>query len=70
VYGYFRVDREDDTHSIVTVAAAVHLGSGLTELFFGRRVQDVILSAPFVMRDYFAGTEPVRAALVAQNERH
>jgi hypothetical protein len=54
VYGYFKVERFDDRRSLVTVAAAVDVGSGLTQALFGKRVQDVILSAPVVIRDYFA----------------
>ncbi len=54
VYGYFKVRRFDDRRSVVTVAAAVDIGSGLPALFAGKRVQDIILSAPRVMRNYFA----------------
>ena len=69
VYGYFKVERFDDEHSVVTVAAAVDVGSGLTILLFGKKVQDVILSTPHKMRDYFSSSEPqARArALVATN---
>jgi hypothetical protein len=70
VYGYFKVERFDDTRSLVTVAAAVDVGSGLTTMLFGKKVQDIILSTPQVMRDYFARPEPsARASLVAQNAR-
>ena len=68
VYGYFKVERFDDEHSVVTVAAAVDVGSGLTELLFGKKVQDVILSTPYKMRDYFATSEPkLGTPLVAAN---
>ncbi len=69
VYGYFKVERFDDEHSVVTVAAAVDVGSGLTTLLFSKKVQDVILSTPHKMRDYFSRSEPqARArALVATN---
>jgi hypothetical protein len=70
LYGYFKVERFDDRRSLVTVAAAVDVGSGLTTLLFGKRVQDVILSTPYVMRDYFARMEPsAHPTLVAQNAR-
>jgi hypothetical protein len=65
VYGYFKVERFDDEHSVVTVAAAVDVGSGLSEFLFGKKVQDVILSTPYKMRDYFAASEP--KPLVAAN---
>jgi carbon monoxide dehydrogenase subunit G len=70
VYGYFKVERFDDKRSLVTVAAAVDVGSDFTNLLFGKRVQEVILSTPSAMRDYFARTEPSSShtGLVAQNE--
>jgi len=58
VYGYFRVQRFDEHRSLVTVAAAVDVGSDFTNMIVGRRVQDAILSTPRLMRDYFARTEP------------
>jgi hypothetical protein len=68
VYGYFKVERFDDEHSVVTVAAAVDVGSGLTNLLFGKKVQDVILSTPHKMRDYFSRSEAQSTrALVATN---
>jgi hypothetical protein len=70
VYGYFKVERFDDKRSLVTVAAAVDVGSDFTNLLFGKRVQEVILSTPYAMRTYFARTEPgsSHTGLVAQNE--
>jgi hypothetical protein len=70
VYGYFKVERFDEDHSVVTVAAAVDVGSSLTTLLFGKKVQDVILSTPHKMRDYFStfsSAEPRARALVAAN---
>jgi carbon monoxide dehydrogenase subunit G len=68
VYGYFKVERFDDEHSVVTVAAAVDVGSSLTQFLFGKKVQDVILATPHAMRDYFARSEPKPATpLVAAN---
>lgn len=70
VYGSFKVQRFDDKRSLVTVSAAVDVGSGLTRMLFGKKVQDIILSTPQVMRDYFARPEAsARASLVAQNAR-
>ena len=69
VYGYFKVERVDARHSLVTVAAAVDVGSGLTAMLFGKRVQDVILSAPVAMRDYFARRDHLPSdTVVAQND--
>jgi hypothetical protein len=68
VYGYFTVASFDEGRSLVTVAAAADIGSGLTHALFGRRVQNVILSTPHAMREYFRGGGPHEpAALVAQN---
>ena len=68
VYGYFKVERFDDGHSVVTVAAAVDVGSSLTEFLFGKKVQDVILSTPHAMQAYFARPEAKPATpLVAAN---
>lgn len=71
VYGYFKVEPFDAKRSLVTVAAAVDVGSDFTTLLFGKRVQEVILSTPYAMRDYFARTEPAASStpgLVARNE--
>jgi len=69
VYGYFKVERFDDKRSLVTVAAAVDVGSDFTNLLFGKRVQEVILSTPSAMRDYFARTEPGGTpGFVAEND--
>jgi carbon monoxide dehydrogenase subunit G len=70
VYGYFKVERFDDKRSLVTVAAAVDVGSDFTTLLFGKRVQEVILSTPYAMRDYFARSEPSTnaAGSVARND--
>ena len=58
----------DDGHSIVTVAAAVDVGSSVTQFLFGKKVQDVILSTPHAMRAYFAQARDEAAApLVATN---
>ena len=59
VYGYVRVERFDERRSIVTLGAAVDVGSGLTQMLFGKKVQDVILSTPYSMRDYFARLSPL-----------
>jgi carbon monoxide dehydrogenase subunit G len=70
VYGYFKVERFDDRRSVVTVAAAVDIGSGMTSALFGRKVQQIILSTPGVIRNYFAQAEPSdRTPLVAENDR-
>jgi hypothetical protein len=69
VYGYFRVERFDGTRSLVTIAAAVDVGSDFTNMLFGKRVQDVILSTPYAMRDYFARADLRPGdARVAENE--
>jgi hypothetical protein len=70
VYGYFKVERFDDNRSLVTVAAAVDVGSDFTNLLFGKRVQEVILATPHAMRNYFARNEsgPSQTGLVALSE--
>ncbi|HVU02123.1 MAG TPA: SRPBCC family protein [Polyangiaceae bacterium] len=69
VYGYFKVEPYDGTRSLVTVAAAVDVGSGLTVMLFGKRVQDVILSTPGAMKTFFARSEGLPAgSFVAQND--
>jgi hypothetical protein len=64
VYGYVRVERFDDRRSIVTLGAAVDVGSGVTQMLFGKKVQDVILSTPYSMRDYFARLSPLPSDVV------
>lgn len=67
VYGFVRVERFDEQRSVVTLGAAVDVGSGLTQMLFGRKVQDVILSTPYSMRDYFARLSPLPSGgVVAQ----
>lgn len=68
VYGYFKVERFDDKRSVVTIAAAVDVGSSFSTMLFGKKVQDVILSTPHRMRDYFSQAEQGSGApLVAAN---
>jgi hypothetical protein len=69
VYGYFKVERFDDKRSVVTIAAAVDVGSSFSTMLFGKKVQDVILSTPHRMRDYFARAEQSTGpSLVAANQ--
>ncbi|HEX4334762.1 MAG TPA: hypothetical protein VH062_02545 [Polyangiaceae bacterium] len=69
VYGYFKVERFDDERSVVTVAAAVDVGSSFTIFLFGKKVQDVILATPHAMRDYFSRAEPPAGAPVVAANR-
>lgn len=68
VYGYFRVEAAPGGKSLVTTAAAVSMGSSFLEMFFGKKVQDVILSAPVAMRDYFASKEVDSSGVIARND--
>ena len=52
-WGYFKVTDFLDRRSLVTVALAVDIGSGLARLFLEKRVQRVALSAPSHLRKYF-----------------
>ncbi len=61
VFGYFRVEPFGQGKSLVTVAAAVDLGSGLTSLFFSNAVERSVLSTPRRIRDY---VEPRALALL------
>ncbi len=52
VFGFFRVEPFGEGRSLVTVAAAVDLGSGVASLFFSDAVERTVLSAPRHIRDY------------------
>lgn len=67
VYGYFKVERFDDERSLVTVAAAVDVGSSFTVMLFGKKVQDVILSTPHKMREYFSRADAATPPMIAAN---
>jgi len=61
VFGFFRVEPFGEGKSLVTVAAALDLGSGLTSLFFSSAVERSVLSTPRRIRDY---VEPRALALL------
>jgi carbon monoxide dehydrogenase subunit G len=61
VFGYFRVEPFGEGASLVTVAAAVDLGSGLTSLLFSNAVERAVLSTPRQIREY---VEPRAFALL------
>lgn len=52
VFGFFRVEPFGEGHSLVTVAAALDLGSGVASLFFSDAIERTVLSAPRQIRDY------------------
>lgn len=52
VFGYFRVEPFGQGASLVTVAAAVDLGSGLTSLLFSNAVERAVLSTPRRIREF------------------
>ena len=61
VFGFFRVEPFGDGKSLVTVAAALDLGPGLTSLFFGDAVERSLLSTPGRIRVF---VEPRALALL------
>jgi hypothetical protein len=61
VFGFFRVEPFGEGKSLVTVAAALDLGSGLTSLLFSAAVERSVLSTPRRIRDY---VEPRALALL------
>jgi len=61
VFGFFRVEPFGNGESLVTVAAVVDLGSGLTSLLFSNAVERTILSTPRQIREY---VEPRALALL------
>ena len=52
VFGFFRVEPFGEGKSLVTVAAALNLGSGFASLFFSDAIERTVLSAPRQIRDY------------------
>ncbi|MET0792561.1 MAG: SRPBCC family protein, partial [Polyangiaceae bacterium] len=61
VFGFFRVEPFGEGKSVVTVAAALDMGSGLTSLFFSNAVERSVLSTPRRIREY---VEPRALALL------
>lgn len=61
VFGFFRVEPFANGKSLVTVAAALDLGPGITSLFFSDAVQRSVLSTPGRIRVY---VEPRAVALL------
>jgi hypothetical protein len=61
VFGFFRVEPFGEGKSLVTVAAAVDLGSGLTSLLFSNAVERTVLGTPRQIREY---VEPRAVALL------
>lgn len=61
VFGFFRVEPFGEGNSLVTVAAALDLGAGLTQLFFSDAVERTVLSAPGQIRSF---VEPRAVALL------
>ncbi len=59
VWGYFRVEEFGEGKSLLTVAAALDLGPGLTRSLFEDRVQRVILRTPSRIRSF---VEPLAIA--------
>ncbi|HTA93097.1 MAG TPA: SRPBCC family protein [Polyangiaceae bacterium] len=52
VFGFFRVEPFGEGQSLVTVGAALNLGSGVASLFFSDAIERVVLSAPRQIREY------------------
>lgn len=65
VYGHVRVEPFDEGRSLVTLSAAVDVGSPLLHALFGRKIQDLILSAPHRLREHLAAAPPLAAGAVA-----
>jgi len=61
VFGFFRVEPFGAGRSLVTVAAALDLGSGLTSLLFSDAVERTVLSTPGQIRNF---VEPRALALL------
>lgn len=61
VFGFFRVEAFGADKSLVTVAAALDLGSGLTSLLFSNAVERTVLGTPARIREF---VEPRAFALL------
>jgi len=61
VFGFFRVEPFGNGKSVVTVAAALDLGPGITNLFFGDAVERSLLTTPGRIRVF---VEPRAVALL------
>jgi hypothetical protein len=66
VWGYFRVEPFDRERSLVTVAAAVDVGSGIVRFLFSDAIENAILTTPYLIRQYAERREAERAAVAGR----
>lgn len=52
VHGFFRVEPHEDGRTLITVATALDVGSGLVRLLFERTIEQLILATPTRMKEY------------------
>ena len=62
-FGYFQVEPFDRERSLVTVAAAVDVGSGIVRFLFSDAIENTILTTPNLLRQYTERREAERAAI-------
>lgn len=60
VWGYFRVQALSEGRALITVGAALDLGSGIARLLFEDKIASMMLQAPLKIRDF---VEPRALAL-------
>jgi hypothetical protein len=61
-WGYFRVEPFDDERTLMTVAVAVDIGSGLVRMLFAGAVQRYIFSTPGLIKRYAERCEAERGS--------
>ncbi len=64
-WGYFRVEHFDRERSLVTVGAAVDVGSGIVRFLFSDAIENAILTTPNLIRQYAERREAERATLAS-----
>jgi hypothetical protein len=52
VWGFFRVEQFDKSRSVVSVAVALDMGPGIGRMLFERKIQALVLSTPWHIREF------------------
>lgn len=60
VHGFFRVEPYEDGRSLITVATALDVGSGLVRLLFERTIEQLIMATPTRMKHYIETTREAK----------
>jgi hypothetical protein len=61
-WGYFRVEPTGDGATLLTYAAVMDIGSGITHMLFAEKVRKLAMGTPALVRQYVQDHAPRRVA--------